>query len=78
MDHGIPHLPARFQRLLGGLGCVGAAYLLTRQQRFHELKAIQWPQIADRFAGADEADRQAGFRGHRQGHAAAGTAIELG
>jgi hypothetical protein len=31
MDHGTPHLPARFQRLLGGLGGVGAAYLLTRQ-----------------------------------------------
>jgi hypothetical protein len=31
MDHGTHHLPARFQRLLGGLGGVGAAYLLTRQ-----------------------------------------------
>jgi hypothetical protein len=30
MAHGTPRLPARFQRLLGGLGGVGAAYLLTR------------------------------------------------
>ena len=54
------------------------AHRSGRQQRLNEFKTIKWAQITDRFAGTDEADWQLGFRRHRQGHTAAGAAIELG
>ena len=40
-------------------------YCSRRQQRLNKFKTIEWAQIADRFAGTDEADRQLGLRRHR-------------